>query len=46
MQALVERRLHELCSAVGMAFGATVALDYQRIYPATINTETEARFRR
>ena len=44
VQALVERRLHELCSAVGMAFGATVALDYQRIYPATINTEAEARF--
>ncbi len=44
VQALVERRLHELCSAVGMAFGATVALDYQRVYPATINSEHEAAF--
>jgi len=44
VQALVERRLQELCSAVGLAFGATVALDYQRIYPATINTEAEAQF--
>lgn len=44
VQALVERRLQEICSAVGMAFGATVALEYQRIYPATINTESEAKF--
>ena len=27
VQAMVERRLQELCSAVGLAFGATVALD-------------------
>lgn len=44
VQAMVERRLHELCSALGMAFGASVALNYERIYPATINSEAEAQF--
>ena len=44
VQAMVERRLHELCSAVGMAFGATVALTYERIYPATLNSKDEAEF--
>lgn len=44
VQAMVERRLHELCSAVGMAFGAAVAMEYERIYPATLNSEAEAQF--
>ena len=38
VQALVERRLHELCSAVAQAFGASATVNYERIYPATINS--------
>lgn len=44
VQALVERRLHDLCSSVALAFGATATVTYQRIYPATVNTAPEARF--
>ena len=44
VQALLERRLNELCSGVAQAFGATASVHYQRIYPATINTPAEAVF--
>jgi hippurate hydrolase len=44
VQTLVERRLHELCSAVALGFGATATVHYERSYPATINTVAEARF--
>ena len=44
VQALVERRLIEVCEGVAQAFGASVTVHYQRIYPATINTAAEARF--
>lgn len=44
VQTLVERRLHELCSHVAQGFGATAAIKYERIYPATINTAKEAMF--
>jgi len=44
VQELVERRLGELCSAVAQGFGATASVRYERIYPATINTEPQARF--
>ncbi|MDP3192769.1 M20 aminoacylase family protein [Rhodoferax sp.] len=44
VQALIERRLHELCSSVAQAFGATAVVTYQRMYPATVNTAPEARF--
>ncbi len=44
VQALVEQRLHALCSAIAQGFGASARVDYQRMYPATINTATEARF--
>jgi len=44
VQAMVERRLGELCSAVALAFGATAAVHYERIYPATINSPREAMF--
>jgi amidohydrolase len=44
VQALVERRLSELCSAVALGFGATANVKYERIYPATINTRREAMF--
>jgi amidohydrolase len=44
VQALVERRLSELCSAVALGLGATATVKYERIYPATINTADEANF--
>ena len=44
VQALVERRLTELCNAVAMGFGATAQVNYERVYPATINTAAEAHF--
>ena len=44
VQALIERRLGELCSAIAQGFGATAVLTYERMYPATINTAVEARF--
>jgi metal-dependent amidase/aminoacylase/carboxypeptidase family protein len=42
VQALVERRLDALCSAIAQGFGATAKLTYTRMYPATINTAPEA----
>ena len=44
VQALVERRLNELCGAVAVAFGATATVHYERMYPATINSAAEAHF--
>ncbi len=44
VQDLIERRLHELCSAVALGFGATASVHYERIYPATINSFDEAMF--
>jgi amidohydrolase len=44
VQALVERRLAELCSAVALGMGATATVQYERIYPATTNSPAEARF--
>jgi amidohydrolase len=44
VQNLVERRLHEVCSGVALGLGAAAHVNYERIYPATINTAHEARF--
>ncbi len=44
VQALIERRLNELCSSVAQAFGASAKVTYQRMYPATVNTVPEACF--
>ena len=44
VQDMVERRIKELCNAVALGFGASATVRYERIYPATINTEGEARF--
>jgi hippurate hydrolase len=44
VQAMVERRLSELCSAIALGMGATATVHYERIYPATINTPDEAKF--
>jgi len=40
----VEQRIKDLCHATALGFGATATVRYERIYPATINTEAEARF--
>ena len=44
VQDLIERRITELCSAVALGFGATASVRYERLYPPTINTSTEALF--
>ncbi len=44
VQAQVERRLNELCSAVALGFGATATVQYERVYPATVNSPREAMF--
>lgn len=44
VQALVEQRLNELCAAVALGFGATATVTYERMYPATINSQAEAEF--
>ena len=44
VQALVEQRLHEMCTAVALGFGASATVKYERLYPATVNTLAEARF--
>ncbi|HET7135033.1 MAG TPA: M20/M25/M40 family metallo-hydrolase, partial [Casimicrobiaceae bacterium] len=43
-QDLIERRLHELVRSIATAFGARATLDYQRVYPPTINHAAEAEF--
>jgi amidohydrolase len=44
VQALVERRLSEIATAVALGFGATATVRYERSYPATVNTAREANF--
>lgn len=44
VQSLVEQRLSEVCSAVALGFGATASVQFERIYPATLNTVDEANF--
>ncbi len=44
VQAMVEQRLHELCSAIALGFGATATVKFERIYPATVNSLQEALF--
>jgi amidohydrolase len=44
IQALVERRLNEVCSGVALGLGATAHVHYEHIYPATVNSVDEARF--
>ncbi|MCB2016490.1 MAG: amidohydrolase [Hydrogenophaga sp.] len=44
VQAMVERRLNEVCSGVALGLGASAHVKYERIYPATINSTHEARF--
>jgi hippurate hydrolase len=44
VQDLVERRLRELCEAVAQGFGATASVQFERMYPATINSPAQAGF--
>ena len=44
IQDLVEQRLRALCESIAAGFGATAHLDYERVYPATVNTVPEAQF--
>ena len=44
VQDMIEERLGRLVESVAVGFGATASLNYQRVYPATINTAAEAAF--
>jgi hippurate hydrolase len=44
VQEQIEHRLAELCSAVALGLGATATVQYERIYPATVNSADEANF--
>ena len=44
VQDMIEERLGRLVESVAVGFGATASLNYQRVYPATINTPAEAAF--
>ena len=41
VQSFVEQRLRQLCASVAEGFGATATVNYERIYPATINSPAE-----
>jgi amidohydrolase len=45
-QDFIEQRLAELVSSIATAFGAKASLHFERVYPATVNTEKEAEFAR
>ncbi|MEY2780382.1 MAG: putative hydrolase YxeP [Pseudomonadota bacterium] len=40
----IERRLTHLCQTMAQSFGATAEVNYERGYPATVNTPEEAHF--
>ncbi|MGE0801445.1 MAG: M20 aminoacylase family protein [Lautropia sp.] len=44
VQATIQTRLTQLAHSIAQGFGATAQVDYQRIYPATINSTEEALF--
>ena len=44
VQETVEARMRTLAQSIAGAFGATAQVEYQRIYPATLNTAPEANF--
>ncbi len=43
-QDMIERRLTELVHGIAGGFGAVAQLNYERVYPATVNTRAEAEF--
>ena len=44
VDVLAERRIREICAGLSAAYGATIEVDYTRIYPPTINDAGEAAF--
>ena len=44
VQSHVEQRMQTLVEQIAIGFGASAALTYERVYPATINTPDEAKF--
>ncbi|SIO72018.1 hippurate hydrolase [Burkholderia sp. GAS332] len=46
VQDLIERRLQTVVQSVAESFGATATLEYERVFPATINSAEEAQFAR
>ena len=44
MQDKVESRLRALCESIAAGFGASAELNYERVYPATVNTIPETEF--
>ena len=42
LRDLAEKRMREVINGIAKAFGAEISLDYERGYPATINSATEA----
>ena len=44
VQDRIEQRLTQLCASIAEGFDAQAHVDYQRVYPATINTAREAGF--
>jgi len=44
MRDLAERRVREIATAVAQGLGGSAEIEYLRGYPATVNTEKEARF--
>jgi len=44
VQMLVETRLTALCQSIAQGFGAEAFINYERVYPATVNTVPEAHF--
>ena len=43
-QDMIEQRLNELVRSIGAAFGAVATLNYERVYPATLNHDRQAMF--
>ncbi len=44
IQQQIEDRLTLLCSSIAQGLGASAQVDYERVYPATVNTVAEAHF--
>jgi amidohydrolase len=44
MRELAEKRIKEIAASVAQGLGASAEVEYRRGYPATVNTEQEARF--
>jgi hippurate hydrolase len=44
MRDLAEKRIKEIATAVAQGLGGSAEIEYRRGYPATVNTEKEARF--